>query len=82
MRKMSRQTGVPEASAIYSGQGLKLPYLRGSRNDTFRVEMQAGLRGCDLQVGTSVPWCQALSCTEPSQPREVGLIIPLRRWGH
>lgn len=82
MRKISRQTGVPEASAICSGQGLKLPYLRDSGNDTFRAEMQAGLRGCDLQVGAIVPWCQALSCTEPSQPREVGLIIRLRRWGH
>ena len=55
--------------------------MRGSGNDAFRTEMQAGLRGGDLPVGAGVPWCQALSCIEPSQPRELGLIIPLHRRG-
>ena len=47
--------------------------------------MQASLWGYDLPVDshvcTYVPWCQALSCVEPSQPYEVGLIIPLRGQG-
>lgn len=52
--------------------------MRGSGNDAFRAETQAGLRGGDLPVGAGVPWCQALSCIEPSRPRELGLINPLR----
>lgn len=60
---------------------MKLPYLRGSGNDTLRAEMQASLWGYDLPVDghvcNYVPWYQALSYVEPSQPCKVGLIIPL-----